>query len=197
MNVYDFDNTIYDGESLVDFFLFCLTKKKFLSLYLPLASYLVVLYKLNLLPIEDVYNIASRMSSLVIRNKECADSFIKEFWEKNSHKLKNYFLDKIHSTDIIITASPRILIEPIIDRLKTNNIICSEFNLETGEFEFVCFRENKVIAFNELYPNAVIDEFYTDSFNDLPLMRLANKAYLVKRKKPPMLIDKSKINGNN
>ena len=25
--VYDFDNTIYDGDSSVDFFLFCLRKK--------------------------------------------------------------------------------------------------------------------------------------------------------------------------
>lgn len=28
VNLYDFDNTIYDGESTVDFFLFCLKKKK-------------------------------------------------------------------------------------------------------------------------------------------------------------------------
>ena len=27
MNVYDFDNTIYDGESALDFFWYCLKKK--------------------------------------------------------------------------------------------------------------------------------------------------------------------------
>lgn len=192
MNVYDFDNTIYDGESLVDFFKFCIMKKKSFSLYLPIATYSIILYKLNLLPIEKINILSNKMSNIVIKNKECANSFIKEFWEKNKYKLKRDFLDKIKSTDIIITASPRILIEAVASELKTKNIICSEFNLGTGKFEFICFRENKVVAFNERYPDAVIDEFYTDSFNDLPLMELAKKSYLVKRKSPPILIDKNK-----
>ena len=36
MNVYDFDNTIYDGESAVDFFMFCLGKDIKLIKLLPL-----------------------------------------------------------------------------------------------------------------------------------------------------------------
>ena len=45
MNAYDFDNTIYDGESLFDFFIFCMYKKKSLILYFPFVLYILVLYK--------------------------------------------------------------------------------------------------------------------------------------------------------
>lgn len=189
MNVYDFDNTIYDGESLVDFFIFCIMKKKSLIIYLPLIVYTAILYKLNSLPIDKLYRLASKMSSVVINNKQNADLFIKEFWNKNEVKLKSYYLDKLKATDIIITASPRLLIEGITDKLKTKNIICSEFNLETGKFEFIWFRENKVVGLKNQYPDAIINEFYTDSLNDIPLMKLAKKVYLVKGDKLPKLLD--------
>ena len=177
MNVYDFDNTIYDGESIVDFFAFCIQKKKSLCKYIPLAIYTVALYKTN--------------SSLIIENKEFADELIKEFWTLNKHKLKKYFLDKITSSDVILTAAPRMLIEGILEELNTKNIICSEFNLETGKCEFLCYRENKVVAFKNQYPNAIIEEFYTDSMNDLPIIKLANNSFLVKKKRPPKSIDKN------
>lgn len=189
MNVYDFDNTIYDGESVVDFFLFCMIKKKSLIFYLPLVIYTTILYKLNLLPINKLYELASKMSSVVINNKENASLFIKEFWNKNECKLKKEFLKKIRGDDVIITASPRLLIEGITDKLNTNNIICSEFNLETGKFEFICFRENKAKAFIEKYPTVVIEEFYTDSLSDVSLMKKAKKSYLVKKNKEIKLID--------
>ena len=37
--------------------------------------------------------------------------------------------------------------------------------------------------FNEVYPNETIDDFYSDSLSDLPLARMAHKAYLVKNQK--------------
>lgn len=191
MNVYDFDNTIYDGESIIDFFMFCIKKDISLSKYIPLATHTVMLYKMNLLPIEKLYELANQMSSIIVKNKEQANSLVKEFWSLNKHKLKKYFLDKITSDDIILTASPRILISGILEELKTKNIICSEINLETGKFEFLCFRENKVVAFKQQYPNASIEEFYTDSLNDLPIIKLANKSYLVKKKELPKPINKN------
>ncbi len=190
MNVYDFDNTIYDGESLVDFFLFCVKKKKRLILYLPLVIYTAILYKLRLLPIEKLYKLAGKMSSVVVNNKENAEIFVKEFWAKNASKLKPYYLSKLKTDDVIITASPRILIEGILDKLNTSNIICSELNLETGTFDFVCFKENKVLAFKEKYPNGIINEFYTDSLNDMPLIELSKKSYLVKKGKMELISKK-------
>lgn len=193
MNAYDFDNTIYDGESLFDFFMFCLSKKLSLIIYLPLVIYILILYKLTLLSDKKLYNFANIMSSTIIDSKDDIPRYVDEFWKKNNYKLKPLFLRKLKESDIIITASPRFLIEGIKDKLNTKNIICTEYNLNTGKFEFICFRHNKVKIFRQLYPSTKVDEFYTDSLNDIPMIKLAKRAYLVKKNKTPKLIDVSKL----
>ena len=172
---------IYDGESLVDFFSFCIKKKKRLILKLPTVLYVAILYKLNRLSIEKLYYLVSKLSKVALNNKTNIDNFVNEFWVLDKHKLKKDFLDMINPEDIIITASPDILIKDIAQELKTKNIISSIFNTDTGKIEFLCFRENKVKVFKEKYPTAFIDEFYTDSYSDLPLMKIAKKTYLVKK----------------
>ena len=32
-----------------------------------------------------------------------------------------------------------------------------------------------------MFPNGIIDNFYSDSYSDTPLAKLANKAYIVKK----------------
>ncbi|MCH5317730.1 MAG: haloacid dehalogenase-like hydrolase [Eubacterium sp.] len=189
MNVYDFDNTIYDGESVFDFFLFCLKKQKSLILYFPMLLKNLFRYKAGKLSIDELYEEAGKLTKVVIKNRENADEYIREFWSINSRKLKQEFLDKLKGDDVILTASPDILIKAISDKLKTDHIIGSRIDLETGKMEFACFRQNKITAFKESYPNAVIDEFYTDSLNDMPIAELADKAYLIKKNKAPQLIN--------
>ena len=192
MNVYDFDNTIYDGESVFDFFLFCVKKQKRLILYFPMLLKNLFKYKAGKLTIDGLYEEASKLTKEIIRNRENADAYINEFWSINAHKLKKEFLDKLKSDDVIITASPVILISAISDKLKTENIIGSRIDMDTGRMEFACFRQNKITAFKESYPDAVIDEFYTDSLNDMPLAELANKAYLIQKGKAPQLMNTKK-----
>ena len=188
MNVYGFDNTIYDGEAIIDFLMFCVKKDISLTKYIPVATRTVMLYKSNLLSIDKLYELIDQISSKIIKNKDQANSLVREFWLHHKHKLNKYFLDKINSDDVIITASPRILISGISNQLKTNNIICSELNLETGKFDFLCFGENKLIAFKEKYPNATIEEFYTASLSDSSIIEKSQKAFLVKKKSFPKRI---------
>lgn len=191
MKVFDFDNTIYDGESLLDFFCFCIKIKKSLIFKIPTVLYTAILYKMNKLSIDNLYEKASKLTKVITSNKEDVDMYVKKFWLKNKIKLKQNMLDKITEEDIIITASPDILIKGISSELKTKNIISSKLNVNTGKFEFICFRENKVTIFKEKYPNAIIDEFYTDSMADLPLMKMAKNVYLVNKDKIKQLnIDK-------
>lgn len=70
MNAYDFDNTIYNGESLYDFFIFCIGKKKMLLLYLPVVIYILILYKLTLLNDNKLYKFSNIMSSTIIDSKD-------------------------------------------------------------------------------------------------------------------------------
>ena len=85
MNVYDFDNTIYDGESLVDFSLFCLSKNKKYSYYIPRLIHLAMLYKLNKLSLEEIEKIVNKMSYLIVENKDQAEKLVSNFWQKYSY----------------------------------------------------------------------------------------------------------------
>lgn len=190
MTAYDFDNTIYDGESPIDFFIFCLKKEKGLIKYLPTILYSAILYKMRILTMDKFLEVANKLSTIFLDNKERVNEIVKEFWKKHKKKLKPKYLSKLKNTDIIITASPRFLMEGILEDLNTENIICSEFNMEKAKFEFVNFGKNKVIAFKEKYPNEKIINFYTDSLNDLPLIEISEHAFLVKGNKDPVPIKK-------
>ena len=186
MNVYDFDNTIYDGESTKDFFLFLLEKNKDLTKYLPLVGYIALLHKTGNLPIEkiDLYlQKAEKLTNIIIKNKDLAQPLIKEFWEKHQHKLKEKFLAHLTKNDVIITASPQILLDAIKDKLPVKMIIGSKIDLDTGRIEFACIGKNKALAFRNMFGDAKIHNFYTDSLNDQPLIDISERAFLVKGNK--------------
>ena len=52
MNVYDFDNTIYDGESVLDLFFFYVKKDPYLIRYIPKVFYALAKYKAGKLTVE-------------------------------------------------------------------------------------------------------------------------------------------------
>lgn len=192
MNAYDFDNTIYDGESIYDFFIFCIKKDKTLLKYFPIVLFRMIEYKLNLLKIEKIYETCELIiNSFLIKIKVNEDELIKEFWKKNHKKIKQNFLTMLKEDDLIITGCPNFLINYIKDELKVKNIICTDFDLKNKKVNFICFGKNKVVAYKEKYNNKKINKFYTDSLSDVPFMKLANEVYLV-NKNDIKKIDKSK-----
>ena len=68
-------------------------------------------------------------------------------------------------------------------RMGIKHYIGSSIDKETGKFIRLCFLENKVKAFYEIYPDRHIENFYTDSMNDKAMMDIADNVYLVKKNK--------------
>ncbi len=178
MKIFDFDNTVYDGESCFDFFMFCLKRKKSLCVHLPSVVFNLIRYKFGKIGIEAVYSFCDRMMNVFFENSAYADELLDEFWEVNRKKLKPQILDMIEHGDAIISAAPRFLLEKIAPQLKAKTLICTE--TEADKVTFLCYGKNKVKAFNEHFSEREIDEFYTDSINDAPMMLKAKKAYMVK-----------------
>ncbi len=179
MNVYDFDNTIYDGESLFDFFLFCLKKEIHLIRFVPQAIWILTLYKLNKLDLNKLRIQLEKIVSCSLGNHE---DYVKEFWVKNISKIKPEFLAMLKEDDLIITGCPNILFDHIKDKIKVKNIICSEFDVKSRKIKFLCLGKNKVDMMNKKFPNIKINQFYTDSKMDQPLMDLSFEVFLVKKK---------------
>ena len=178
MKIFDFDNTIYDGESCLDFFLFCLKRKKTLCVHLPSVIYNLIRYKMGRAEIDSVYAFCDRMMGVFFENSAYADALLEEFWDENIKKLKPEILSLVNEADAVISASPRFLLEKISDKLKAKTLICTE--TESDRVLFLCYGKNKVKAFVEKFRDAEIEAFYTDSVSDVPMMKKAKKAYMVK-----------------
>ena len=53
INVYDFDGTIYDGDSSIDFFIFCLSKNLKCLKYIPMIIFNTILYIFKFLSTKE------------------------------------------------------------------------------------------------------------------------------------------------
>jgi len=190
MQVFDFDNTIYDGESMVDVFKYALDKKPELSKYKKYVDLALKLYEHNMLPMGLVKSMIAKHAGEFNYSTSNIDKHLEEFWKINKHKLNKDIIKLIKKDDVIITATIDILIKPIMKDLKTKNIICSEVDLEKKEMKFMCYKENKVAKFKELYPDGIIDVLYTDSYADKPLMAIAKKVVLIDKNTKEMKVIK-------
>lgn len=183
MNVYDFDNTIYDGESAFHLFSFFLKKDKKLITFMPAVVTAFTKYKLGRLTVEEAINkYAQRALDYYVANPQF-HGCIPEFWDKHEKNIKPFYEKVRKDDDLILSCSPEISLEEICKRLNVKNYIGTSINEEEGKIERLCLRENKVKAFFEMYPNAEIDDLCTDSFNDKPLMDISKNVYLVKGNK--------------
>lgn len=177
INLYDFDKTIYDGDSSVDFFLFNLKKQPLLFFHIFKMFYVLIKYKLKKI---DKTQMKVVVFSYLKKIKNI-DERIDLFWEKNKKKIKSFYLLKKHDKDIIISASPEFLLNPLKDYLKCKMIIASKVDKCTGEFDGLnCHDEEKVRRLNEIINNYKVIEAYSDSKADIPILKLAEKSFYVK-----------------
>ena len=183
MNVYDFDNTIYKGESVVDFFLYFLKRDPSLLKYFPKVIKAVVKYKARKITIDDAMSEYGVMVENYCGSVDNLDFHIKNFWDENIKKIKPFYYEIRKEDDVILSAGFDVVLAEMGRRMDIRNIISSETDFENAKILSLCFRENKVKAFREKYPDAQIDNFYTDSLNDQPIIDIAKNAYLVKGNK--------------
>lgn len=183
MNVYDFDNTIYDGESAVDFFFFCLKKDAGLLKLLPLILVKLIKYKMCLITIDELREYVEKYAKDLLDGFENLDEILKEFWEKNFKKIKGFYLNEKREDDILLTATFGFLIEIPVKKLGIKTVISSEVDTKTGKLIRLCYREHKPKLLQKYISEDEKICFYTDSMNDKSMIEFADEAYLVKGKK--------------
>lgn len=180
MNAYDFDKTIYKNDSSTDFLLFCLLRHpKALSRVPSIIAGYVKYFIFKKGRKEDFKEKAFSIVKYCDINKDVAD-----FWHKNKGKIKEFYLKQKKEDDVIISASPRFLLEPICIDLGIKHLICTEVDHKTGKFlSLNCWGKEKVVRFKMKFKNTEVKEFYSDSYSDTPMAELAKVAFIVKDEK--------------
>jgi len=180
VNVYDFDHTIYPGDSTLDFWRFCVKRRPSALLALPGAVLAGGLFKAGLLSREAFKARFYRF----LRHVPGVEGEISRFWEENLSRIYPWYLEQRREDDLIISASPEFLILPACALLGVRGL-ASPVSPETGELLGPnCRGEEKAVRLRRAFPEKNIDSFYSDSRSDAPLARLAGQAWLVEKGTP-------------
>ncbi len=183
MNVYDFDNTIYNGETLVDMILYYIKHDPKIWRFIP--KLLIIWFKdsFHLFTVEEALGAYAGFLENYFVKITNLDEDVKKFWDSHENRIKPFYDEIRRDDDIIVSGTTDFLLDEIMKRMGVKNYIGSSIDRKTGKFTRLCFLENKVKAFYEAYPGAEIENFYTDSMNDKSMMDISAHVFLVKKDK--------------
>lgn len=185
--VYDFDKTIYGGETSTDFMRFFLKRNKKYIKRLPYVIKSLFYYNKNLKKSKEIFfKILDNIDMELLKNE------IREFWKQNNKKIFSWISDeikvnKLESDELIlISATPSIFLEEISKELGFDKLIATEFVKQKDNFISKiegsnCKGVEKVYRLQEYLENFEIIKFYSDSMSDKPLFDLAKEKYFIKK----------------
>ncbi len=178
MNIYDFDKTIYDGDSTVDFIKYCSKryKKAYITVIPTMWSFL--LYMLGIYTKTQFKEHMYRF----LRYIDNIDEALEDFWNGHEKNILDYYRKQQRPDDIVISASPEFLLKPVCGRLGIKRLLASRVDKHTGKYDGEnCWGAEKVSRLEKAYGITRCDGFYSDSFSDTPLAEISDKAYIVRR----------------
>lgn len=176
MNVYDFDKTILPYDSTQAFFRMLFLKYPRLWLHLPSMGIAALKYGVKAISKTEMKNVMYQIFTKI----DQLDEEVKLFWKDREHHIHSWYLSQKRSDDVIISASPSFLLQPICEKLEVH-LIASEIDLTNGHhIGENCYGKEKPLRFAHEFNLDDIDAFYSDSYSDTPMAVHAKQAYLVK-----------------
>ena len=175
MNVYDFDGTIFPGDCSLGFCIWCLNRHpKLYFTFAPKTLKNLILRKAGKITETQMQREFFGYLTLI----DDFDTQIERYWNKNEKKIAPWYLAQKRPDDLIISASPSCVIEPIAKRLGVR-FMATDFDREYGVFlNKMKFAKDKArYMIDHGFP--VIENFYSDSLSDTPLALCAEKAHMV------------------
>ena len=178
---YDFDKTIYDGDSSTDFFLYMLIHRPYLLIFTPYFLIMLLLYSMKIISKKKI----KELLFFYVPWHNNIDKIVNKFWESHANKIYDWYSNQKKEDDLIISASLDFLLKPIMNTLNIKNWMSTKFNVKTGKIAGEnCYGIEKLNRFNNEFKDIKLEAFYSDSMSDLPMFEVAKEAYFVKNKKP-------------
>ena len=178
MDIYDFDGTLYRGDSTADFLKWCARRHPRVIATLPRTGIAAaacfgahVIDKTRFK--GSLYRFLTRVPDI--------ESEVDRFWRSHEHLIAGPCNPQ--PGDLVISASPEFLLRGVCER-RGLELIASQVDPHTGcTLGPNCSGNEKITRLHEQYPDARVERFFSDSHNDAPLARLAEEAYWVEIEK--------------
>lgn len=191
--IFDLDNTLIEGDSDRNWGQFLVEEKLVSEDYLLESEKFYSSYYDGNLDIDSFLSFCleplknNQMDKLINIRKKFIDTKIKPIIRDKAMRVVLGEIKKNNKV-IIATATNSFVTEPIAELFSVKELIATEFEIIDNKFTgkvkgLPCFREGKLGKVNEWLESQSYDlcdaTFYTDSFNDLPLLEKVGKAIVV------------------
>jgi len=191
--IFDLDNTLIEGDSDRNWGQFLVEEKLVSEDYLLESEKFYSSYYDGNLDIDSFLNFCleplknNQMDKLIDIRKKFIDTKIKPIIRDKAMRVVLGEIKKNNKV-IIATATNSFVTRPIAELFSVKELIATEFEIIENKFTgkvkgLPCFREGKLGKVNEWLESQSYDlcdaTFYTDSFNDLPLLEKVGKAIVV------------------
>jgi HAD superfamily hydrolase (TIGR01490 family) len=191
--IFDLDNTLLAGDSDRNWGIFLAEQKVVKSSYLDESEKFYNNYYDGSLDIDGFLSfclkplIENDMSYLLELRKQFIEDKIKPIITEPGREIINQAIED-GKTVIIATATNDFVTRPIADLFNVRTLIATEFEVINQKFtgkvlNTPCFREGKVSKVKKWVDDNNFDlskaSFYSDSFNDLPLLEKVKNPVIV------------------
>lgn len=177
MNVYDFDNTIYRGDSTFHFVLWLFRRRPLTLLSLPRTAVCGLLYGLRQM---EKLQFKQNLYHMFVYVKDM-DAAVQEFADSHMDHIKGWYAEQQKEDDLVISASPEFLIRAMCSRAGIRHVMASRVDMHSGIYDGLnCHGEEKVRRYGEAFHGVRPAGFWSDSLSDSPMACLAEEAWLVR-----------------
>jgi len=178
MNLYDFDKTIFDGESSSSFYFFLLRRHPKLFWHLFVAAFFSLCKIFHFISTKTY----KEKTLGILKHIKNPEREVAAFCDKNKNRVFQYYLETLQENDVVCSASPEFLVEGVMQRINPKaTIIASQMNVKTGKFEVGfdnCKGENKIKYLNDKGFSS-FDKGFSDSKSDKPMLSLCKQKFKV------------------
>ncbi len=181
--VYDFDGTLYRGDSTRDYIFYCISENK----RILLSAWRMIPVLTGFLFHRDLARLKSGIFRILCRHFDLSRE-AERFW-KDPETIARLYPDLIrHEPDrinIICSASPDFELAYPFRMLGADSLICTRWDEKKKQIiGSNCKSQEKIRRIREQYGNVPVEEMYTDDdVADGPLLSLAEKGFILKNGK--------------
>ena len=191
--IFDLDNTLLAGDSDRNWGIFLAEQKVVESSYLDESEKFYNNYYDGSLDIDGFLSfclkplIENDMEYLLKLRQQFIEDKIKPIITQSGKEIINHAIEN-GKTVVIATATNDFVTRPIADLFNVQTLIATEFEIKNQQFtgkviDAPCFREGKLNKVQKWVDDNNFDlskaSFYSDSFNDLPLLEKVKTPVIV------------------
>lgn len=177
MNVYDFDGTIYEKDSTLEFYKYALKHSPRVRRFIFTQFWGFFLYVTGFYSKTRMKERFHSYLSVI----DDAEALTEKFWDENISGIRQWYIDRKRSDDVVISASPDFIVLAACKRVGVQHVIATKVDPLTGRFlSENNLNKEKVRRFQEQFGKDEIEEFFSDSLSDEPMANVAKRSYFVR-----------------